>query len=120
MFSEEGIAAITFTRGFRSAIVRIVASIAAAPAMSHFIVSMFLASLIERPPESNVMPLPLIAIGAAVPPPEYSSSIMRGSFTLPRPTPRIPPMPPRSRSAFFQILARRPVSLAIRCASFPR
>ncbi len=37
---------------------------AAAPAMSHFIVSMPFAGLMQRPPESNVMPLPTKAMDA--------------------------------------------------------
>ena len=37
---------------------RIVAATAAAPAMSDFIVTMPVAGLMHRPPESNVMPLP--------------------------------------------------------------
>ena len=37
---------------------------AAAPAMSHFIVSIPLAGLMHRPPESKVMPLPTKAMDA--------------------------------------------------------
>ena len=55
----------TFTFGLSRAIARIVARIEAAPPMSSFIDSMFFASLIERPPESNAMPLPVSAIGVA-------------------------------------------------------
>ncbi len=117
MFSDDGIAAITLIFGFRSAITFIVARIDAAPPMSHFIVSMPLASLIDRPPESNAMPLPVSAMGVAVPAPLYQSSIRRGGFTLPAPTPRIPPNPPFSSSGLPQTLQRSPTSRAIFCAS---
>ena len=69
MFSEHGIAAITLTLGLSRAITRIVARIEAAPPMSHFIVSMPAASLMDRPPESKAMPLPDSAIGVALPAP---------------------------------------------------
>ena len=69
MFSLHGIAAITLIFGFSCAITFIVARIDAAPPMSSFIVSMPLASLIDRPPESNAMPLPVSAIGVARPAP---------------------------------------------------
>jgi hypothetical protein len=117
MFSLHGIAAITFTFGLSCAITRIVARIDAAPPMSSFIVSMFFASLIDRPPESNAMPLPVSAIGTERPPPRYVSSIMRGGFTLPAPTPRMPPKPPLLSSASPHTLHGRPTSRAIFCAS---
>ena len=69
MFSADGIAAITLIFGFSRAIACIVARIDAAPPMSIFIVSMPLASLIESPPESNAIPLPVSAIGSPSPPP---------------------------------------------------
>jgi hypothetical protein len=69
MFSEEGIAAITLIFGFSRAIARIAARIEAAPPMSHFIVSMPLASLMDRPPESKATPLPVSAIGVRLPAP---------------------------------------------------
>ena len=69
MFSLHGIAAITLIFGFSRAIAFIVPRIDAAPPMSSFIVSMPLASLIDRPPESNAMPLPVRAIGVALPAP---------------------------------------------------
>ena len=77
MFSDDGIAAITLIFGLRSAITLMVARIDAAPPMSHFIVSMPLASLIDRPPESNAMPLPVSAIGvsrAGAPVPELDQA----------------------------------------------
>ncbi len=120
MFSAEGIAAITFSFGFSRAMARIAASMVAAPAMSDFIHSIPFASLIDSPPESNVIPLPLRAIGAPVPPPEYRSSISLGWFSLPRPTPRIPPKPPRWSSVRVSTLTWRPTSRAIFRASCAR
>ncbi len=70
MFSAEGIAATTFTFGLSCAIACIAPRIDAAPPMSDFIHSMFLASLSDSPPESKAMPLPVRPIvGAAAPPP---------------------------------------------------
>ena len=69
MFSANGIAAITLIFGFSRARARITAIVAAAPDMSSFIVSIHSACLIERPPESNVMPFPVIAYGFAEPAP---------------------------------------------------
>ncbi len=70
MFSLHGIAAITLIFGLSRAIAFIAPRIEAAPPMSSFIVSMPLASLIDSPPESNAMPLPVSAIGVASPAPE--------------------------------------------------
>ena len=118
MFSLHGIAAITLIFGFSWAITRIVARIDAAPPMSSFIVSMPLASLIDRPPESNAMPLPVSAIGVGTSARRvYVSSIMRGGFTLPVPTPRMPPNPPSSSSVSLQTLHVRPTCFAIAWAS---
>ena len=52
-----------------SATARMAASVAAAPPMSAFIHSMPSAGLMESPPESNVTPFPVTAMGAADPPP---------------------------------------------------
>src|SRR4029078_8117002 len=92
--SDDGIAAITLIFGLSKAIARIVARIDAAPPMSHFIVSMPGPSLRDKPPESNATPLPVSAIGVRLPAPMYRSSIIRGGFTEPLPTPMIPPHPP--------------------------
>ena len=88
--------------------------------MSAFIHSMAFAGLSERPPESNVTPLPVIAYGRAVPAPLYVSSMRRGGFTLPRPTPMMPPKPPRLSSASVHTLTCSPASLAMRRASLAR
>ena len=58
MFSAEHTTQSTRTAGFRSAMARMAPSMAAAPAMSYFILSMFSAGLMEMPPVSKVMPLP--------------------------------------------------------------
>ena len=58
MFSAIGAKAVTRTGSSSSATASVAATTAAAPAMSHFIVAMPLLVLIDRPPESNVMPFP--------------------------------------------------------------
>ena len=62
MFSAIGTVAMTSTGSPSSATRHMVAITAAAPAMSHFMSSIFAAGLIEMPPESKVMPLPTSAI----------------------------------------------------------
>ncbi len=76
-----------------SAAATVAASTAAAPLMSHFIVSMDFGGLSERPPESNVIPLPtsatvLVASGCV-----YASRTSRGGRVEPMPTPIRPPYP---------------------------
>jgi hypothetical protein len=68
-FSADGMAAMTFTFGWSCAMARMVARAAAAPPMSAFIHSICSAFLMDSPPESKVTPLPVMAIGAALPPP---------------------------------------------------
>ena len=58
MFSVIGAHAVTGIRPPRAAMASTAASTAAAPPMSVFIVSMPVAGLRERPPESKVIPLP--------------------------------------------------------------
>ena len=53
---------MTLTGSFSWAIATIAPSTAAAPPMSDFIHSMGAAGLSDRPPESNVMPLPTSAM----------------------------------------------------------
>ena len=62
MFSVVGTMAITLTPTPRSARADMVASTAAAPLMSVFIVIIPSADLIDSPPESKVMPLPTSAM----------------------------------------------------------
>jgi hypothetical protein len=61
MFSAAASQPVTFNGRPSSAIATTAASTAAAPAMSVFIRCMFNAGLIDKPPESNVMPLPTSA-----------------------------------------------------------
>jgi hypothetical protein len=61
MFSTRPIAATRWTGSCSAAIVAAAASTAAPPDMSHFIVSMPSLGLSDRPPESNVTPLPTSA-----------------------------------------------------------
>ena len=58
MFSAMGANVDTLTGSPSRAIANVAWMTVAAPAMSHFIVSIDCAGLIVRPPESNVMPLP--------------------------------------------------------------
>ncbi len=52
---------MTLTGSLSVAMACIAPSIVAAPAMSHFMVSMPSEGLSDKPPESNVTPLPTIA-----------------------------------------------------------
>ncbi len=61
MFSAIGAQAVTLTASPSRAIAVIAAMTAAAPPMSDFIHSIAAGGLSERPPESNVMPLPTSA-----------------------------------------------------------
>src|ERR1700749_4426104 len=58
MFSAAHRSATALTGRARSATAAVAASTAAAPLMSHFIVSMDFGGLSDRPPESKVMPFP--------------------------------------------------------------
>ena len=64
MFSARQAYAVTRTGRPSSAIAKVAAATAAAPDMSHFIVTIELAGLIDKPPESKVMPLPTRAMWA--------------------------------------------------------
>ena len=95
-FSVAGIRPTTFTFGFSKPTTSNAPSTAAAPDMSYFMSSMLCAGLIEMPPESNVTPLPISAIGAAsaaLPAPWYSSTMNRGSSCVPCATASSAPMP---------------------------
>ena len=61
MLSVQHMKPMTFTRGFVALSTLIVASTAAAPDMSVFIVIIPSPDFSERPPESNMMPLPTSA-----------------------------------------------------------
>jgi hypothetical protein len=62
MFSAMGAHAVTSTRMPSRAMAPMAAMTAAAPPMSDFIHSMPCGGLSERPPESNVIPLPTRAM----------------------------------------------------------
>ena len=89
---------MTLTGSPSSAAANTVAATAAAPAMSDFIVSMPVAGLRLRPPESNVMPFPTRATDPLAFGGFHVRVTMRGGFTEPWPTPTIPPKPPFSRA----------------------
>ena len=61
MLSVIGVNATTFTATSSAGSAHMVATTAAAPAMSHFISIIDSAGLSDRPPESKVMPLPTSA-----------------------------------------------------------
>ena len=67
--------------------------------MSHFIVTMPVAGLMLRPPESNVMPFPTRATDAFGSVGDHDMVTIRGGLADPWPTPVIPPKPPLA-SAF--------------------
>ena len=62
MFSVAAMSPCTSAFGARSGSTAKRPRTAAAPAMSHFMVSMWLDGLSDKPPESKVMPLPMMAI----------------------------------------------------------
>ena len=91
MFSVAGTMPMTRTFGANAGSNDIALSTAAAPDMSVFIVSMPSAVLIDRPPLSNVMPLPTNASVARAPGGLYSSRIRRGGSSDPLATDTSPP-----------------------------
>src|SRR5437867_2755838 len=105
-FSVAGMRPTTLSFGLRAPSTSNVPSTAAAPDMSNFMSSMFCAGLIEIPPESNVTPFPTRTMGgAASPAPRYSSTMKRGSCSVPCATASSAPMPPHRA----QILSRHAV-----------
>src|ERR1022692_4320410 len=91
MFSASGMYPTTFTAGPSAASACMAARTAAAPPMSDFIVSMALGGFSERPPESNVMPLPAKTTVLVAPGGGKASRTSRGGRTEPCPTPVMPP-----------------------------
>ena len=117
MFSAVGMSAVTFMRGLSLPTAHIVAIIAAPPDMSPFIASIPAAGLIEMPPESNVIPLPIRAIPlSALLPPRYLRMMKRGGFVEPEPTPRTPPIPNLASCFSLSTSHSRPTSVASACA----
>ena len=64
MFSQAGMSPTTLMAGLNSASARKVPSTLAAPHMSNFISSISAADLMEIPPVSKVIPLPINTCGA--------------------------------------------------------
>ena len=94
MFSVAGMSPTTFNLGLNSAKARNMPSTEAAPHMSNFISSIPAPPLSEIPPVSNVTPLPISTVGAAVfVPPMYFSTIKRSGSFEPRATDINEPMP---------------------------
>ena len=95
MFSAMGTVAITSIGRFSAATSSMVAITAAAPAMSEVMWCIWAAGLMEIPPVSKVMPLPISATDGVLPfpafPPRCTIRTNRGAFTDPWPTPMIPP-----------------------------
>ena len=114
----DGIAAITLTFGFSSAIARIVREDrrGAAHVVLHRLHALGVLDRQAAGVERDALAGDRDRRGRG-PPPVYVSSIMRGGFTLPAPTPRMPPNPPFSSSASLQTLHVSPTSRAIFCAS---
>ena len=106
MFSTVGIQPMTLTLAFMRASAVTAAMTAAAPLMSHFIVSMAFGGLSERPPESKVTPLPTRATVFLAPLGEYSRRMSRGGLAEPCPTARIPPNSSRARASSSQTSTR--------------
>ncbi len=88
--------------------------------MSVFIHSIAAAGLSDRPPESNVMPLPTRASAgrseACEPAGRHSRRTRRGGFAEPWPTPRIPPNPPSASACSSSTSTVTPTSPARRAA----
>ena len=104
MFSAMQAKAVTLTGSSSSAIATVAATMAAAPAMSSFIVCMEEPGLMESPPESKVMPLPTSARWPVAPGGSYVRLTSRGGASEPAPTPRMPPQRSLARRFSSQIV----------------
>ena len=94
MFSQLGISPTTLIAGLSSASARKTPSTLAAPHMSNFISSISAAGLIEMPPVSNVIPLPISTVGAFdLTAPSYRSTTNRSSCSEPLATAMNAPIP---------------------------
>ena len=103
-------------RGASSGTADIAAMTAAAPPMSLFIVTMPSVVLMERPPESKVMPLPTSATDPRAPSGSYASSTNRGGCSDPRLTPSRPPSPSARMAFSSSTVARSPAADATSAA----
>ena len=88
MFSVQAASACTSTGSFSSATDAAAASTAAAPAMSVFMSSMPSLVFSDRPPESNVTPLPTMTMRRRAPGGVQARWMKRGSCVLPCATAR--------------------------------
>ena len=93
MFSAMASQPVTLIGSFRRAAASTAPSTAAAPAMSTFMYSMPVDGFSDRPPESNVMPLPTNAAVRVASGGVQDRRTSRGGLTEPWPTPMIPPNP---------------------------
>ena len=96
MFSASAMTPTAFTLALRSASAFISPMTTPEPPMSHFICSMPAAGLMEMPPVSKVMPLPIkprgrLSLALGIPLQRMITS--RGGRALPWPTPSSAPMP---------------------------
>ncbi len=113
MFSTQAHTASTRTGRSSSATACMAPSTAAAPAMSAFMGIMPSRVLSDRPPVSNVTPLPTSATsGRSSRPALCSSSMIAGSVREPWATARKAPMPSPSAHSRPWLSKRRPVSAA--------
>ena len=108
MFSARQSQPDTRTGTSSSASATIVASTAAAPAMSVFMPTIDAIGFSESPPESKVMPLPMSARCTDAPAGAHSRRTSRGPRLEPLPTPRIPPNPSASSCGFVPDLRGDP------------
>ena len=83
MFSAIASHPVTLIGSFRRAAASTAPSTAAAPAMSTFMYSMPVDGLSDRPPESNVMPLPTSAAVFVAPAGVHARRTSRGGLTEP-------------------------------------
>ena len=113
MFSASAAKPLTRIGSSSRAMVSTACTMAAAPAMSSFIVGMLAAGLMVRPPESNVMPLPTSArcvVASTDLGGRYSSSTRRGGASDPDPTARMPPQPSSASWASSKTLTLTPTT----------
>ena len=121
MFSVAAMRPCTSTGGDNRGSARMIASTAAAPDMSFFIRSIPSADLRSRPPESNVMPLPITATRRRRRPEGvYERWMNFGGCSLPAATPRNSPMPIFWHSARSNTLSPSFASFAMSAATFAR
>ena len=107
MFSASGASVVIRTGSRSAAAPRVAATTAAAPAMSLRISFIAGTGLIEMPPVSKVMPLPISTTWVRASAGCQSSSTSRGPLAEPPPTARIPPKPSAASSSGPRTRSRR-------------